>query len=139
MAECHFVHQNGNIATDFAVLGFLFEASSTSNDFLAALNLGAATLRTAKAKKTFELDLGAFFSSADLTEYYNYEGSLTTPACSEVVEWVLFKNPNKAITTNVGKMKLIKDSSSPAQFIKNNWRRPQAIGSRTVNLVTVNF
>ncbi len=99
MAECHFVHAVSD--SDFAVLGFLFEASTTSNPFLAALNTGAATKRTAKATDPFELDLGAFFSSADLSQYYNYKGSLTTPACSEVVEWVLFKNPLKAITTNV--------------------------------------
>lgn len=39
--------------------------------------------------------------------YYNYSGSLTTPPCSEVVNWIVMKEPVQASATQIEKLKAI--------------------------------
>ena len=39
---------------------------------------------------------------SELGAFYRYHGSLTTPPCNEVVEWVLFEEPLKISSAQVG-------------------------------------
>jgi carbonic anhydrase len=59
----------------------------------------------------------------DLKKYYNYTGSLTTPPCSQGLNWIVFKE----------KLKI--SSAQLAAFVKaysHNARPVQAMGSRIV-------
>lgn len=55
--------------------------------------------------------------------YYRYEGSLTTPPCSEVVHWVVFKQPITASQAQIDAF---------AKLFPNNARPPQPINRRFI-------
>ena len=44
---------------------------------------------------------------SELGPFYRYHGSLTTPPCNEVVEWVVFEEPLKISSAQVGSFKKI--------------------------------
>ena len=58
--------------------------------------------------------------------YYSYGGSLTTPPCSETVQWVIFKNP---IVISLEEVLKLKDNM-PLE----NYRNEQPINNRLVYL-----
>ena len=86
--EVHVVHTNeeGHIA----VLGVMFDGGE-ENSMLDQLN---GFRRPGVAPYTGPVDYNTIITSPD--EYYTYNGSLTTPPCSEGVLWVVLKNPISA-------------------------------------------
>lgn len=70
------------------------------------------------------------FLSADTGSYYHYEGSLTTPPCSEVVMWYVLKNPVKIPTAILQKFRQIKDSEG--HEVVTNFRHVQPLHDRQV-------
>ena len=83
--EVHIVHSNPD--GRLAVLGVLFEEGE-ENSMLSQLN----GFRPAGMEPyTGPVDYGLIIGSLD--EYYSYNGSLTTPPCSEGVLWVVLRNP----------------------------------------------
>ncbi|MFI9654618.1 carbonic anhydrase family protein [Guyparkeria sp. GHLCS8-2] len=84
--EAHFVHADpvGNLA----VVAVLFEKGE-ANEALEPL------VENLPDSAGDEVELNAAFDAADLlpaeTEHYRYNGSLTTPPCSEAVRWVVMQ------------------------------------------------
>jgi len=103
--ELHIVHLNAD-GTRAGVLGFMFDrelGGSGENQFLSQILLpdpdynnksygrtgsGAVIHETNSAKAS----LKGFLDSVDLTRFWSYSGSLTTPTCDEIVEWTVFSD-----------------------------------------------
>ena len=52
--------------------------------------------------------------------YFHYTGSLTTPPCSENINWNIFKTPVEASAQQLSKLKLIMGNNSrPVQKLNN--------------------
>ena len=64
------------------------------------------------------------------TAFSTYSGSLTTPGCMEVVNWINFIKPLKISSAQLAKFRKLKDSSDAD--IVDNFRPPQALNGREV-------
>ena len=85
--ECHFVHRNK--AGTLAVVGALMTAGKPNAAFK---QIAAAMPASAgdPVKMSAGVDMNKLLPAK--RGYYRYEGSLTTPPCSEVVNWLLLRD-----------------------------------------------
>lgn len=118
--EVHLVHKNAD-GTKLAVIGVLFEEGA-ENPILAKY---LAHLPASK-DQTYD-DAASTFTAADFLpadqHYYRYQGSLTTPPCSEIVTWTVMKTP---ITASHEQIQAI-------EAIEHENNRPiQALNGRTI-------
>jgi len=117
--EMHIVHsdEDGNLA----VVGILFRTGD-ENPILQQI----WSFMPEKSGQTIEEPVP--FEESDLLpptrEYYLYNGSLTTPPCSEGVLWVVLKNPIEASAAQIEKFRDTMGSS--------NNRSVQSQNSRTI-------
>ncbi|XP_062446344.1 carbonic anhydrase 15-like [Rhea pennata] len=145
--ELHIVHINVNYRSlgeakghpnGLAVLGFFFKVSETDNS---NYNTIVAGLRNVSHQGDF-VDLASTFrlsnllpSAAQLSKYYRYQGSLTTPDCSEVVVWTVFEEP---VAIGQAQLTAFVDTvhfpAAGALLLKmtDNFRPPQPLRGRRV-------
>jgi carbonic anhydrase len=109
--EVHFVHANP--AGALAVVGVLMETGKPN----AVLNKVVSTMPQ-KAGPAVKAD-AAIDPNGLLPRrlgYYRYEGSLTTPPCSETVDWLLLTDPIQVADTDVAAFaRLYPMNARPAQ------------------------
>jgi len=103
--EVHFVHKYSDV--DFAVLSIFFNEGKGNKLFADYLTQFPINKGEYVSEKT--IDLKELFPS-DLSYYY-YKGSLTTPPCSEVVNWYVLKFPLKASKEQIDKISKILHSN----------------------------
>jgi carbonic anhydrase len=72
---------------------------------------------------------------ASKSNFYRYDGSLTTPTCNQVVVWTVFNDPIYISTENLQLFRGLRDSveGEPDVFIVQNFRPPQLLNARTVS------
>ncbi len=115
--EVHFVHKYSD--TDFAVLGIMFKEGK-KNDLLDKY-LKHFPAKKGNYSSDDSIDLMSLFP-ADKS-YYNYNGSLTTPPCSEVVNWYVLKTPVEASKEQLEQF---------ATILNGNHRPIMSLNGRTV-------
>ena len=116
--EGHFVHQNASGA--LAVVGVLFRSGEWNTDLA---QFGAAAPKELNQPIPIDVDFAALEMYRDHESYYRYNGSLTTPPCSEGVQWYVLKDPGHIAPEQA------------AQFVKligEDARGPQPVNARIV-------
>uniref|UniRef100_A0A8C6VGI9 Receptor-type tyrosine-protein phosphatase gamma n=1 Tax=Naja naja TaxID=35670 RepID=A0A8C6VGI9_NAJNA len=75
---------------------------------------------------------------ASLGSYYRYAGSLTTPPCSEIVEWIVFRMPVPISYRQLEAFYSIftteqQDHVKSVEYLRNNFRPQQSLNNRIVS------
>lgn len=155
--EAHCVHQKvaPGEPDHYGVFGVFFEVGAPST-FLAQFedSLPSAPVRRRLSEGELELDLFgevygeharrlaeetvADFSGQidftqlhdglDLTKYWSYDGSFTTPPCTEIVDWYVLMNKATLSQNQLDKFKMAIDWSAEG----GNYRPPQPLKDRAV-------
>ncbi|KAL0936380.1 carbonic anhydrase [Colletotrichum truncatum] len=90
-AEMHFVHVNEK-GTPSAVLAFRLDPSSANDEFFAQMPPMIGFNETDKSTPT-ELDLNLALKEVSyFGEFWTYQGSLTSPPCTEGIRWFVARN-----------------------------------------------
>jgi carbonic anhydrase len=107
--EVHFVHKNAATGA-LGVLG-VFMTPGAANETFAAL--AAAFPAEEGAKAPAEVDPSGLLPKS--LGYWTYEGSLTTPPCSEIVDWMVVQEPIEVAAGDIEKFTaLFKMNARPA-------------------------
>ena len=115
-AELHLVHRSAQDPSQLLVVAVLLEQGQPSPELEELLqSLGSSS--TSKQR----LDLNQLLPKN--TEHYQYVGSLTTPPCTEGVQWIVMKNP---LTLSA------KQLDQLHAFVHDNNRPLQPLNERTV-------
>jgi len=140
-AEMHFVSMNTkysdiNVALakedGLAVLGVFMKVGGDDNPAWSFLDY-AANVTTFNTSVVVPASKFAVFNDllpASKTDYYRYDGSLTTPKCNEVVTWTVFNDAVKISKRQIDLLrKLEKQDGNP---LTKNYRPPTPLNGRTV-------
>jgi len=151
-AEAHLVHWNTKYPSfgealkhgdGLAVLGFFIEKES-ENDVSADHDLDRI-IKEDVDDNLLSMDvnihpqdkslMNLFVNNADTSQFFRYEGSLTTPTCDEAVIWTVFTNPIKISKETYDKMIVMTNDKDKTTLVKN-FRNVQDVGDRTITLYT---
>ncbi len=118
--EMHFVHQAQDRA--LAVVGVLIEEGA-QNPGIAPLWAQLAEAPGTETTVQMPADFADHVFVGEATGIYHYDGSLTTPPCSEGVSWYVRKTPTQLSKEQIAAFTAIYD---------NNNRPVQALNDRTL-------
>jgi carbonic anhydrase len=108
-AELHFVHRNGQ--KQLLVVAVLLEEGNP-NPALASL------LKSPSPTSASRLDLNQLLPST--TDHYQYVGSLTTPPCTEGVQWIVMRSPLSLSAEQLVQLhKYVHDNNRPLQSLNH--------------------
>lgn len=115
--EVHFVHQNA--AGGLAVVGVLM-ATGAANSAFAQVTTAMPQKEGPAVPVAAPIDPNAFLPKG--RSYYRYTGSLTTPPCSETVEWLLMVEPIEVADADVAAFaKLYAMNARPVQRVNRRF------------------
>ena len=123
--EGHFVHQyvSGG-ATYLAVLAVLYDLSDDCNEGLEQFWPDFPIDAAQAAEPISGLDLGPMVEPLLEDGYYHWTGSLTTPPCTEGVDWNLFKRRATVCQKQVDRLKRALANTQSGVDINNRVTNP---------------
>ncbi|MEX8517628.1 MAG: carbonic anhydrase [Leptothrix sp. (in: b-proteobacteria)] len=104
----HFVHKNA--AGQLGVVAVLFDFGASNAAFAPVFEHLPAKAGETITVEDLTLDLAALLPADK--GYYNFEGSLTTPPCSEGVNWMVLKTPVKLSALQIKSFRRIFNSNA---------------------------
>lgn len=122
-AEVHFVHANN--AGNLAVVGLMLEQGAANGIMRILLNGTQLSSENQVEFTANKVNLSALVPA--MPTFYHYKGSLTTPPCSEQVQWYVVKQPLALASDQLAIM---------TDLYQGNNRPIQPQGSRTVEQVS---
>ncbi|XP_075047777.1 carbonic anhydrase 6 [Mixophyes fleayi] len=141
MAELHIVHYNSDLYKTFdeastkpqglAVLAFLYEDGNFENTYYSEIISTLAKIRHAGQETEIKsLDPLAMLPE-NLNNFYRYQGSLTTPPCTENVLWTVF---DSHIILSHNQIKLLEGTllDWENKTLRNDYRHAQPLNDRVV-------
>jgi len=117
--ELHLVHKYSD--TDFAVIGVLFKEGAENELFSKFLSDFPKTV--GEYKSADSIDIIKLLPAEK--SYFHYNGSLTTPPCSEVVDWYVLSTP---LTASKEQLEMF------SKILKNNYRPVKPLNGREVKM-----
>ena len=153
--EMQLIHQTSSRGeSELAITSFLFEESEDENPFLAGFITAISNVKTAGSEAEIaELKLAAIENNNTKAEekrkgvkdefsmdllikdsisgpYFTYPGSLTYPPCTEVKQYVVFRDPIDISSTQLEQFRLLLQQDGTR--IADNFRQVQTLGDRVL-------
>jgi carbonic anhydrase len=127
--ESHCVQLRSDESQRAGVIGVFWDVSDSAVDHDFFLPLQDHFPAAGMADGTFHVDFVSFFNGLDLSEFWNYHGSLTTPPCSEIVDWhVLMSRP----TLSGAQFRALQSATGEIEA-DGNFRPPQDLNGRFID------
>jgi len=128
-------YKNATAAQDHSdglcVIAVLFEVSDVHNHNFDGFTKALSQIVDAETEAPFEKAPAlSNLLPRDLTHYFTYNGSLTTPPCSEVVTWIDFREPVKLSEDQFESFRALRNEEQHS--LSNNFRAIQPLGDRLV-------
>lgn len=135
-AELHFVLVNKDVKDEtrrdyLSVVGVLLntQESAANSDPWAKMDIVAIQNNASDPVGVNGLVLGSMLPEG--AGYYHYQGSLTTPPCSETVQWFVMKEKLMVPSLFLQSLRMIQEEMG--QPLQHNFRDLQPIGDRVVS------
>ncbi|XP_040283237.1 carbonic anhydrase 6 [Bufo bufo] len=141
MAELHIVHYNSELYKTFdeakdkpnglAVLAFLYVDGHLENTYYSEVISKLAKIRYAGQETEIKSVNPLAMLPEDLDKYYRYQGSLTTPPCTENVLWTVY---DSHIILSENQIKLLEGTLLDwhNNTLRNDYRHAQPLNDRVV-------
>ena len=140
--EVHFVHTvrgsegpNGDLAEmPGAVIGVFFDREAGGdydNAFLDTV-FAAIDSRTLTSSQRTKVALRDFLMRIDMSEYWSYDGSLTTPPCTEGLKWSVVKQVQPISEAQLKRFTAVLADDDDFAGGKGNNRVVQPLNDRTL-------
>eukprot|EP00955_Chlamydomonas_euryale_P106627 365717-Chlamydomonas_euryale.AAC.13 len=118
--EAHLVHQNINTG-GLAVIGVMLEPGGFANDCLQAALDNVPEIGQPNKELKYMVNPLKLLPNPDFSgrySYVHYQGSLTTPPCTEGVEWYVMTKPIKVSDAQI--LKFMKFAGGGKTYGKNS-------------------
>lgn len=126
------INKAASVKNGIAVLGVLFHVTVKSNPIIEDLLVSSSKIfgSVGKTEKFTEDLLLADLLPKKVTNYYRYEGSLTTPSCGEAVVWTVFEHSIPISMDQLERFKTVFDDEG--HLLTHNYRHIQPLNSRAL-------